>query len=97
MFEITYAEEALRNLAELKKDPSQSNRHKAVSKALRYLAENPSHPSLQTSPFYSQTGRSGQKLFHSYAQNNTPSAYRIFWFYGPKRREITVTAILPHP
>lgn len=97
MFEVSFTEEALKNLAELRTNPSQSARFKAVSKSLRYLAADPSHPSLKTSSFYSQTGRNNEKLFHSYAQNNTPSAYRIFWFYGPNRRQITVTAIVPHP
>ena len=31
------------------------------------------------------------------AENNTPAAYRIFWFYGPGKKEITIIAITPHP
>ncbi len=26
-----------------------------------------------------------------------PAAYRVFFYYGPKRGEITVFAITPHP
>ena len=41
--------------------------------------------------------RLGEKVFESYAQNNTPGAYRIFWHYGPKKNQITVVAIVSHP
>ena len=27
-------------------------------------------------------GRNGEKAFEAYAQQRTPSAYRVFWFYG---------------
>lgn len=36
-------------------------------------------------------------VFESYAQNKTPEAYRIFWFYGPGKSVITIPAITPHP
>lgn len=39
----------------------------------------------------------GEEVFESYAQNNTPGAYRIFWYYGPKRKMITILAITSHP
>jgi hypothetical protein len=49
-------------------------------------------------------GAGGEKVFVSFAQNNTPGAYRIFWHYGPDQRAgkkripvITVIAITPHP
>lgn len=38
-----------------------------------------------------------EDVFESYAQNNTPGAYRIFWHYGPKKKMITILAITPHP
>ena len=37
-----------------------------------------------------------QKMFEAYVQNRTPSAYRVFWCYGPGQREITVIAVAPH-
>jgi hypothetical protein len=39
----------------------------------------------------------GEKVFECYAQNKTPSAYRIFFFYGRDKNQITVIAITPHP
>ncbi|BAZ21137.1 hypothetical protein NIES4073_20150 [Kalymmatonema gypsitolerans NIES-4073] len=38
-----------------------------------------------------------QKVFEAYVENNTPSAWRIFWYYGPDQSFITVWAIAPHP
>ena len=37
-----------------------------------------------------------QKVFEAYAQNQTPDAYRVFWCYGPEKRQITLVAIAPH-
>jgi 3'-phosphoadenosine 5'-phosphosulfate sulfotransferase len=46
----------------------------------------------------------GKKVFEAYVQQNTPGAYRVFWYYGPdevdksgKRPVITIIAITPHP
>ena len=47
--------------------------------------------------FFAAKGTNGEDIFESYAQNNTPGAYRVFWFYGPGKKEITVVAITPHP
>jgi len=30
-------------------------------------------------------------------ENNTPSAGRIFWSYGPSKNEITISGYEPHP
>lgn len=83
-----------------KKKPSkQAGLFKQVYKALNYLKENPSHQSLQTHE-YSSLGNpydKNGKVFEAYAQNRTPGAYRIFWCYGPKKGEITIIAITPHP
>lgn len=72
-------------------------RFKAVSKALKYLAEDPCHPSLQTHQYFSLFGPDGEKVFESYAEQDTPAAYRIFFYYGHSRGEIVVFAITPHP
>lgn len=81
------------------KSSKQEGLFKQVAKAIRQLAENPRHPSLNTHEF---TGLPNPfdpqgKVFEAYAQNNTPGAYRIFWCYGPQKGEITIIAITPHP
>src|ERR1035441_10403608 len=65
----------------------------------RIFEDDPRHPSLNTHEFtglhhpFDPRG----KVFEAYAQNNTPGAYRIFWCYGPDKRDITIIAITPHP
>ena len=38
-----------------------------------------------------------EPVFEAYAENQTPGAYRIFWCYGPDKKQITIIAITPHP
>jgi len=42
-------------------------------------------------------GPNNEKIFESYAQQSTPEAYRIFWYYGPGKNIISIIAIMPHP
>lgn len=42
-------------------------------------------------------GAHGEEIFEAYAENHTPTAYRIFWHYGPGSQIITIVAITPHP
>jgi len=37
------------------------------------------------------------KAFESYAEQNTPAAYRVFWHYGPEKGQVTIIAITSHP
>ncbi len=72
---------------------------KQVHKTITLLASNPKHPGLQTHEYYSlpHPYDKNQKVFEAYAQNQTPDAYRVFWCYGPEKRQITLIAITPHP
>ena len=97
MFKILRTSEAEQNLNHLKTNKSLEKRYRAVVKAIKFLADNPKHSGLQTHPFESLSGPNGEKVFEAYAEQNTPAAYRIFWFYGPQRGEITLLAITPHP
>ena len=96
-FFLSFTPTAKANLKELKESAHLEKRFKAVSKALKFLQENPRHPSLQTHEFLSFKGPRGEKVFEAYAEQDTPAAYRIFFFYGQQRREIIVVAITPHP
>jgi hypothetical protein len=72
---------------------------KQVCEALKKLRENPRHPGLNSHPYSDLQHPFDpiEKVWESYAQNDTPGAYRIFWSYGPGRAEITLIAITPHP
>ena len=96
-FELLFTDEASAEFDRLKKNKTLSKRFKAVRKALGYLETNPRHPSLNTHKYNSIRGPNGKEVFEAYAENKTPAAYRIFWCYGPNKKEITILAITPHP
>lgn len=70
---------------------------KAVREALALLETNPRHPGLKTHKFSSLTGPGSEEVFEAHAENKTPAAWRIFWYYGPDKKQITIVAITPHP
>lgn len=96
-FFLNFTHQAKQDLKELKSSAHLAKRFKAVSKALKLLADNPRHPGLQTHPYASLTGPYREKVFEAYAEQDTPAAYRIFFCYGKTRGEIVVIAITPHP
>jgi hypothetical protein len=98
MFQLFFTAQAKTDLAVLEGDPSLQKRLKAVRKALAYLQTNPRHPGLNTHKYTALSGPQGEEVFEAYAENKTPAAYRIFWIYGPQKKEITIIAITPpHP
>jgi hypothetical protein len=97
LFELNWTDEAKATYIRLKNDASQKKRYKAVKKTIQLLAENPRHKSLQTHQFFSLKGPAGEKVFEAYAEQKTPAAYRVFWFYGPSKGKITIFAITSHP
>lgn len=72
---------------------------KKVNKALRLLSDNPSHPGLCAHKWDVLKGKApgGGDIWTCYVENNTPSAWRMFYFYD--RRDpglIYITTIEPH-
>lgn len=80
-----------------KLDKAEEKFFKKLVKCLNYLQGNPRHNSLASHEIDDLTRKFGLKIFQSYIENNTPSAGRIFWAYGPEKSDITVLAIEPHP
>src|SRR3989338_5649060 len=99
MFDLKFTDEAKRQREALKADPARTAAWNQVKKSLGYLQTNPHHPSLNTHEYSSMSHPWDPKgkVFEAYAQNNTPSAYRVFWCYGPAKKQITIIAITPHP
>jgi len=97
LFELQWTDEAKATYRLLKDNPPEKARYRAVKKTLKLLAGNPRHPGLQTHPFLSLNGPNGEKVFEAYAQQKTSAAYRVFWYYGPSKGEMTIFAITPHP
>jgi hypothetical protein len=81
------------------KSSKQEGLFKQVRKTLQLLSENPRHTGLHTHEYSGLFNpfTTNEKVFEAYAQNNTPGAYRIFWCYGPDKKQITIIAITPHP
>ena len=103
--ELRFTPVADEQLTLIEDDPSLKGVLKQVRKTLGYLETNLRSKSLQTHEYESLTRRYGIKVFEAYAQQNTPSAYRVFWHYGPDEINeigkripiITIIAITPHP
>lgn len=96
-FTLNFTESATDVLKNLKNNSSLQIQYKAVVKTLKYLKNNPKHPGLQTYPYHSLKGPNGEKIFEAYAQQNTPGAFRVFFFYGSNKGEIIITSIVKHP
>ena len=96
-FALPFTTQAESDLKTLEEDQGLLKRFKAVRKALGYLETNPRHPGLNTHKYSALSGPNGEEIFEAYAENKTPAAYRIFWFYGPDKKEITILAITAHP
>ena len=96
-FKLLFTNQASDDLIELEKNPTLLKRLKAVRKAIGYLEINPRHPSLNTHKYNSLNGPHGEEIFEAYAENKTPAAYRIFWYYGSKKNEIVILSITAHP
>lgn len=82
------------------KSSKQEGLFKQVYKTIGFLEIDLRHPSLHNhdySGIIENPYKKGKKVFGAYAQNKTPSAYRVFWCYGPKKGEISILAITPHP
>ena len=95
-FHLQFSEEAKLKMVELETDKAKKGLLKQVKKVLGLMETNLRHPSLNTHKFNDLTCNLGD-VFESYAQNNTPEAYRIFWAYGPGRSQIYILDIAPHP
>jgi hypothetical protein len=97
LFELQWTAEASKAYNLLKSTVSQRKRYQAVKKTINFLAMNPRHNSLQTHEYMSLKGPNGEKVFEAYAEQRTPAAYRVFWYYGPSKDIITIFAITSHP
>ena len=96
-FSLLFTTEAKRQLANLERNPSQEKRLRIVRKTLGLMERDLHHPSLKTHKYRSLQGPNGEDVFEAYVQQKTPGAYRVFWCYGPKRQQLTIIAITPHP
>lgn len=93
---LRFSEEAAGVLKDLEQQKF-AQKLKKVRKTLALLEDNPRHPGLNSHKYQSVSAADGSDLWESYVENKTPSAWRIFWQYGPGRDTITIATIGPHP
>ena len=101
-FKLRFSKQASEMLDQLEGDPSQEAKLRKVRRALGLLEQNPRHPGLHSHHYESFPADRDVKVWDSYVENRTPSAWRIFWQYGPNEPGaslpvITVLHIGPHP
>ncbi len=96
-FDLIFTEKADEHYDAIENDPGKQRVFKDLRKALGYMETNLRHPSLNTHKYSALKGPGNEEIFESYVQQATPGAYRVFWYYGPRKNIITVIAILPHP
>ncbi|WP_236790530.1 hypothetical protein [Amycolatopsis sp. GM8] len=97
-FTLLYQPEAEKILIDLRSKQQFATKFRKVRKALRLLEQaGPRHPGPHSHDYRSIPGPGGVTLWESYVENKTPSAWRIWWFYGPQDGEITIVTIGPHP
>lgn len=94
---LVFTEDGDDDFKKLESDASKKVAFKAVKKTLLLMETNLRHPSLNAHSYHSLKGPNGEKVFEVYAQQNTPRAYRIFFYYGPGPKMISIVAIIPHP
>jgi len=97
VFKLWFSHEAAGVLRALEANAQHARKLKKVRKALAFLEANPRHPGLKTHKYESLHGPDGQEVFEAYVENNTPRAWRIWFWYGPGNQEITILTIAPHP
>jgi hypothetical protein len=78
-------------------NPAQTGLEFQLKAALTKLVHDPKFKGLNSHKYNSFNERYGKEIWESYVQNNTPGAWRIFWFYGPRKDEITLVLATPHP
>lgn len=94
-FALVETDQVAAAIAELEcRDPK---KHKKVIRCLAKLEADPTHLSLASHPYDEIKGPAGERIWESYVENHTPSAWRVWWFYGPNSGEITVVDLGPHP
>lgn len=72
-------------------------KHKKVIKCLGFLEQDPKYPSLASTRYQTMYSATVEPIWESYVENHLPSAWRVWWFYGPEDGEITVVDLGPHP
>lgn len=94
-FKLKFTTQGKNALTNLQK--AAPKKYKKVLKTLGLMEVNLRHPSLNTHKYDSISGPNDEEVFEAYVENKTPAAFRVFWYYGPNRDELTILTITHHP
>lgn len=94
-FKLSFTAEARDTLLAL--ESRSKPKHRKVVKTLGLIESNPRHPGLRTHKYQSLSGPNGEEVFEACVEQDTPGAWRVFWYYGPGRGMIRILNIAPHP
>ncbi|MHB8681781.1 MAG: hypothetical protein ACYDA2_06775 [Acidimicrobiales bacterium] len=72
-------------------------RRAKVIRCLDRLSQDPRHPGLSSHRYEVFDEVYVEKVWESYVENRTPSAWRVWWHYGPDSGQITVLTVRAHP
>ena len=99
MFELVFTRHAQQELDRLERSSRDAGLVKQIKKTLGFLQSKPRHPSLQTHVLHSleHPYHLNEHVFEAYIQQQTSAAYRLFWCYGPRKGQMTIIAMTPHP
>ena len=93
-FELILTANVEATLEGIERDPP---RLRKVQKCLAKLENNPRQSGLNSHPYSQIQGPLGEKIFESYVENHAPSAWRVWWYYGPEAETIVIVDLGPHP
>ena len=83
-FKLNFSTKADEQLSALEAGGSATaSKLKKVRRALAHIEANPKYPGLHSHLYENFPGLEKEKIWDSYIENQTPSAWRIFWMYGP--------------
>jgi hypothetical protein len=97
VFQLLFTSEARAVMADLESGRRHAEKLRKVRACLAKLSADPQHPGLHTHRYHSKRGPEGADVWEVYVENRTPSAWRVWFCYGPGRDTITVITIAPHP
>ncbi len=92
-FQLIFTRKAADQLSALETDQKKLRR---VRRCLAILEHDPRYAGLNSHKYRELKGVNGEDIWESYVENNSPSAWRVFWHYGPQGEVITVVSIEPH-
>ncbi len=96
-YRLILTDTARAQIKAVSENPAQAGLEFQLKAAIAKLVHDPKFKGLNSHKYDSLNDRYGKEVWESYVQNNTPGAWRIFWFYGPGKDEVTLVLATPHP